>query len=126
MPILKRCILIVDDEEDLQEIVQSHLEELGYRIIKAGDGMEGLEVLRRLNPKPALVILDIKMPRMTGLELLRVMRSSNDLVNIPVLILSAQGRSENIFEAERLRTEDFLIKPFTRDELLKSVRKALV
>jgi CheY-like chemotaxis protein len=122
---VKKTVLIVDDEEDLREIVQSHLEDEGYTVLKATDGLEGLEMVKRLNPKPGLIILDIAMPRMTGLEMLQQLRGSTEHRTIPVLILSAQGRSENLFEAERLRAEDFLIKPFTREDLLSAVRRAL-
>ena len=119
----KKTVLVVDDEADLIEIVQSHLEDGGYHVVAAADGYEGLDVAKRV--KPALIILDIAMPRMTGLEMLQLLRSTPGLSTTPVLMLTAQGRSENIFEAERLQAVDFLIKPFTQEELLHAVRAAL-
>ena len=119
----KKTVLVVDDEEDLIEIVQSHLEDGGFQVVTAADGAEGLEVARRV--KPDLIVLDIAMPRMTGLEMLELLRSTPGLSTIAVLMLTAQGRTENIFEAERLQAVDFLIKPFTHEELLKAVRRTL-
>ena len=120
---MKKTVLVVDDEKDLVEIVESHLDEAGYRIVTAEDGVEGLEVTKR--EKPGLIILDIKMPRMNGLEMLELLRRMPEFENTPVLMLTAQGRSRNIFDAEGLRAVDFIIKPFTRDELIFAVKKVL-
>ena len=116
-------ILVVDDESDLVEITQSHLEEAGYQVLTASDGQEGLEVARRT--KPDMIILDIAMPGMNGLEMLRILRATPGLATIPVLMLTAKGHSENIFESERLFAVDFLIKPYTYEALLYAVRKVL-
>ena len=121
--LMKKTILVVDDEKDLVEIVESHLDEAGYRIVTAEDGIEGLEVAHR--EKPNLIILDIKMPRMNGLEMLEALRRTPGLETIPVLMLTAQGRSTNIFEADALRAVDFIIKPFTQADLFSAVRKVL-
>ncbi len=118
-----KTILIVDDEPDIVEIAQSHLESAGYRVVSAFNGLEGLEAARA--SKPNLILLDIAMPGMGGLEMLAALRSTPGLATIPVLMLSAQGQSRNIFEADHLRAVDFIIKPFTCDELISAVRKAV-
>ena len=115
--------MVVDDEEDLIEIVQTHLQEAGYRVISASSGRDGLAAAQRF--KPDLIILDIAMPGMDGLEMLERLRGTPGLATTPVLMLTARGRTENIFESERLRVVDFLIKPFTYDELVNAVRKAV-
>ncbi len=114
-------MLIIDDEPDLVEIVKSHVEDAGYLVQAARDGKEGLKIARAINPD--LIILDIGMPGMTGLEMLERLRQTPGLQSTPVLMLSAQGQSTNIFEADRLRAADFLIKPFTREELILAVQQ---
>ena len=118
-----KVILIVDDEPDLIEIAQTHLESAGYGIITASNGKEGLEAAKRF--KPDLILLDITMPEMDGLQMLEILRGTEGLKSMKVLMLTAKGQSSNIFEAEHLRVLDFLIKPFSCDELLEAVRKAV-
>ena len=116
-----RKILVVDDEEDLLEIVKSHLEELRIPVLTALGGQQGLEAALKL--KPTLIILDIAMPDLGGFEMLEILRGKPEFFATPVVMLTAQGQSTNIFEAERLRAVDFVIKPFTRQELLDTVKK---
>ncbi len=116
---MRKTVLVVDDEEDLLEIVRSHLEDSHYFVVTARDGEEGLRAAAE--HKPNLIILDIAMPNMGGFEMLEMLRGIKGLAATPVLMLTAQGQSGNIFEAKRLRVAEFLIKPFTRDELIKLV-----
>lgn len=116
-----RKILVVDDEEDLLEIVKSHLEETHIPVLTALGGKQGLETA--MKARPSLIILDISMPDMGGFEMLEILRRSPEFASTSVIMLTAQGQSANIFEAERLKAVDFVIKPFTRDELLETVRK---
>lgn len=120
---MKKKILVVDDEADLLEIVKSHLEGADYEIITALGGREGLLAAKRLNPD--LIILDIAMPDMTGFEVLEILRGLPEFFKKPVIMLTAQGQTANIFEAERLRVADFVIKPFTSEELLTAVHKSI-
>ncbi len=120
---MTKTILIVDDEPDLIEIAQTYLEEAGYKILSATDGLKGLKMAKEL--KPDLILLDIVMPGMDGLEMLQVLRGTPGLSTTPVIMLTAKGRTDNIFESERLHAVDFLIKPFVVEELLETVRKAL-
>ena len=121
---MTKTILVVDDEQDLVEIVTSHLSDRGYRIVTAADGVEGFETAKR--EKPHLIILDIMMPRMSGLEMLDLLRGNSELASTPVLMLSAQGLTRNILQAEQLRAVEFVIKPFTRDVLVKAVDRAMI
>ncbi len=120
---LPKTVLIIDDEPDLVEISKTHLEEAGYCVITASNGIEGLELAKK--SKPDLILLDIVMPGMDGLEMLETLRGTPGLSAIKVLMLTAKGRTENIFEADRLRAVDFLIKPFTYQDLIGAVRKAI-
>lgn len=119
----QKMILIIDDEPDLVEIAKSHLEEAGYLVAAASNGIEGLEKAKSV--KPDLILLDIAMPEMDGLEMLETLRGTPGLSGIKVLMLTAKGRTENIFEADRLRAVDFLIKPFSHQDLISAVRKAI-
>ncbi len=120
---MKKTVLVVDDHEDLVEIVTQYLEEEGYFVVSAENGREGLAKIKE--HKPHVVILDIAMPEMTGLEMLEQVRNTPELAKTSVVMLSTQGQTKNIFEAERFRVKDFLIKPFTREELIAAVHKAL-
>ena len=120
---LRKTILIVDDEEDLLEILRTHLEDEGYHVMVACNGIEGLEIAK--HEKPDLILLDIAMPRMGGLQMLETLKGLKGFAATPVVMLTAQGQTSNILEADRLRAADFLIKPFTHKELLQTVRKIL-
>ena len=120
---MKKTVLVVDDDEDLIEIIQTHLEEKGFAVIGALGGREGLA--RAIEEKPDLIILDIAMPEMDGFEMLEELRRMPPLEKTPVMMLTAQGKSQNIFEATRLHAVDFLIKPFTREELIRAVDKVI-
>ncbi len=116
-----RTVLVVDDEPDLLEIVKMHLEEAGYTVLTAVGGRPGLQAAK--SAKPDLIILDIAMPDLSGFEVLEALRGLPDFFKKPVIMLTAQGQTTNIFEAERLRVADFMIKPFTREDLVAAVRK---
>ncbi len=116
-------VLVVDDEEDICEMVEDYLVPEGYRVMKARDGREGLASVKRI--KPDMVLLDITMPRMNGFEMLERLRGSHGISATPVVMLTAQGQSDNIMEAERLHAADYMIKPFTGDELLRVVRRTI-
>jgi CheY-like chemotaxis protein len=120
---MKKTILVVDDEPDLLEIVHSHLQESGHEVLTAPSGRAALEMVKKI--KPSLIILDIAMPGMDGFEMLEILRGTRELGTIPVIMLTAQGQSKNIFEAERLRAVDFVTKPFTRQQLLEAVQRVL-
>lgn len=120
---MQKTVLVVDDEPDLVEIVRSHVEEAGYSCISASNGVEGLAKAKA--SKPDLIVLDIAMPGMSGLQMLEYLRTTEGLTTTPVLILSAQGQTKNIFEADRLRVIDFLIKPFTREELVLAIQRSI-
>lgn len=119
----QKTILIIDDEPDLVEISQTHLEEAGYRVVTAANGIEGLAMAKK--EKPDLILLDIVMPGMDGLEMLETLRGTPGLAATKVLMLTAKGRTDNIFEADRLRAVDYLIKPFSFEELVIAVKKAI-
>ncbi|MBN1936817.1 MAG: response regulator [Anaerolineae bacterium] len=114
-------ILIVEDDAEIGRIIKQILTDARYEVLHALDGQTGLEMA--LQEDPNLILLDLNLPRMSGMELLQTLRDQNSLV--PVILVSAQ-RSEHIaIQALRLGVRDYLQKPFTVQELQKAVKRAL-
>lgn len=113
-------ILIVDDEHANQFLLDGLLTANGYRTICANNGLECLELLKEYRPE--LILLDIMMPRMTGIEVLKKMTLSEELKKIPVLVISAKTGSSDIKEALELGAIDYIRKPFDEIELLARVK----
>lgn len=88
-------ILIVEDNEDLRELYCTVLRDRGYEVIEAGDGRAALEILTGAGPQPALVLLDLMLPILSGAELLRALEASQRLDTLPVVAISAGGSSED-------------------------------
>jgi len=113
-------ILLVDDDNSLREVVQFILTDAGHEVLPAADGPAGLELLAR---EPDLVITDIRMPGMDGMEVLRRVRETRAAP--PVIMLTAHGTVEQAVEAMQLGAFTYLLKPFAREELKLTVEKAL-
>ncbi|MCK5672060.1 MAG: sigma-54-dependent Fis family transcriptional regulator, partial [Spirochaetales bacterium] len=118
---MKFNILIVDDEKNIREGLGRSLEMDGYNILLAGDGKEGLSLIN--NKEIDLVISDLKMPEMSGEELLRNISASNP--TIPVIILTGHGTIESAVDAMRDGAFDFLTKPVNLDRMSLLVKRAL-
>ena len=113
-------ILLIDDDNSLREVVQFILTDAGHEVLAAADGVEGLALLAR---EPDLVITDIRMPGMDGMEVLRRVRETSAAP--PVIMLTAHGTVEQAVEAMQLGAFTYLLKPFAREELKLTVEKAL-
>lgn len=114
-------ILVIDDDKSLREVVRFILVEGGHEVLTAADGAEGLE---RLAEEPDLILSDIRMPKLDGMELLRRLRETAGPIP-PVIMLTAHGTVEQAVAAMKLGAFTYLLKPFPRDELLFSVEQAL-
>jgi len=113
----KNLILIIDDEADLREMLQFKFEAEGYRVVTAHDGLDGLEKLKGI--KPDLIILDMNMPRMGGIEFYKNICDSGFKPQYPVLVLTARANLESMFRDFAI--DGFMIKPFDVDQLAKEV-----
>ena len=113
-------ILVVDDEAQLTRVLRTGLKSRGYDVRTAPDGMTALETFNEWQPD--LVITDLAMPRMDGLELCRQLR---EVSQIPIIVLSAKGEEKTKIDALDLGADDFITKPFGIDELFARVRAAL-
>ena len=115
----KDRILIVDDEPDIALILKLQLEDAGYRTVRAQDGVEALEIIRR--EAFALILLDIKMPRMDGLEVLSRIRGAET----PVVMMTAHGSEDIAVDAMKKGALDYISKPFSTDDMLQKVARAI-
>ncbi len=112
-------ILIVEDEADIQALVHRVLTANGFEVFKASSGEEGL--IKATTLKPDLIILDLMMPGLSGLEVCRLIKGRQDTKEIPVLILSALNRSVDREYARDAGAERYMSKPFQIDELLVTI-----
>jgi two-component system KDP operon response regulator KdpE len=113
-------VLVVDDEPPIRKLLRMGLSTQGYEILEAPNGKISLELLAQ---NPDLVILDLGLPDMQGLELLRMMRARNEAV--PIVVLSSRGDEVGKVQALDLGADDYITKPFGVDELLARMRAAL-
>ncbi len=111
-----KLVLVAEDEPDTARLVQHHLERRGWRVIVAEDGSTALDdVVEQL---PDLVILDVMMPRMDGLEVCRLLKSSPHTRHIPIIMLTALATMENKREGYKCGADEYITKPFSLRELM--------
>jgi two-component system KDP operon response regulator KdpE len=113
-------VLVIDDEPPIRKLLRMGLSTQGYDIIEASNGKIALE---KLAEGPALVILDLGLPDIQGLDLLRMIRGRNE--SVPIVVLSSRGDEAGKVQALDLGADDYLTKPFGMDELLARMRAAL-
>ena len=116
-------ILVVDDEPGIVEIVRVNLEREGYDICEALDGQEGWDQVR--SEKPDLVILDVMMPRMNGLELLERIEADPHICGVPVILLTVRARDMDVIQGLEKGAVEYLTKPFDPLNLVRVVRRIL-
>ncbi len=118
----KMKILVVDDFSTMRRILKNILKQLGYEnILEADDGSSALNVLN--NEKIDLIISDWNMPQVSGIELLKTVRTTENLKDIPFLMVTAEGQKENILEAVKNRVSNYIVKPFTPQSLMEKLQK---
>jgi two-component system KDP operon response regulator KdpE len=116
----RRTVLIIDDDQTLRELIRIQLEHEDYTVIKAENGQEGIDAVRE--QRPDMVILDLAMPGMDGLEVCTEIRKFSVL---PVLMLTARSKNQDVVTGLDRGADDYLIKPFNMDELLARIRALL-
>lgn len=115
-------ILIVDDFSTMRRIVRNILRQLGMNnVVEADDGTTAWDTLNR--EKIDFIVSDWNMPKMTGIELLRKVRSSEEFADIPFLMVTAEAQQENIIEAVQAKVSNYIVKPFTADTLKQKIDK---
>ena len=113
-------ILVIDDEREIVKLVRAYLEQAGFRVVTASDGQEGLFVFR--HEKPDLVVLDLSLPRMDGLDVCRTIRRESDT---PVIMLTARVEEQDRLIGLELGADDYIVKPFSPREVVARVRTVL-
>jgi two-component system, OmpR family, alkaline phosphatase synthesis response regulator PhoP len=122
--VTKAKILVADDEPDVLFMTSFSLRSLGgYQVLEAHDGAEAVEIA--LRERPDLIVMDIKMPRMTGYEACRRIRAEPDLHHTPVILLSAKGQKTEMEEGWDSGASEYMLKPYAPATLIGRVRELL-
>ncbi|HUV26202.1 MAG: response regulator [Anaerolineales bacterium] len=116
-------ILIAEDERDILELITFTLQYGGYEVIPTSNGLEAWEVIRR--ELPHLVLLDVRMPGMSGYEVCKKVKTNPQTKHIPVVFLSAKGQESEINTGYETGAIDYILKPFAPDQLLKRLKELL-
>ena len=116
-------ILVIEDDPDIRELLEYNLEREGYRILTAKSGEKGLE--QATNKLPALIMLDLMLPGIDGLEVCRRLKRSDDTTGIPLIMLTAKGEESDVVLGFELGADDYITKPFSPRELVARVRAVL-
>jgi len=117
---MTEMILVVDDEEWVVKLVRGYLQRAGYRVASAGDGEQALRRFQEV--QPALVVLDLMLPKLDGLEVARRLRASSQ---VPIIMLTAKVSESDRVAGLELGADDYLVKPFSPRELVSRVRAVL-
>lgn len=119
----KKHILIVDDEQDIRNLLKFNLDNENYKTILVEDGETAISEARKSNPD--LIILDLMLPGIQGLDVCRILKNSDDTSNIPILMLTAKGEEIDIVKGLELGADDYVVKPFSVKVLLARVNNIL-
>ena len=116
-------ILVAEDERDIRDLIVFTLQISGFNVIQAPNGEEAVKKASEV--KPDLILLDVRMPKMTGYEACEMLKKQEDTKDIPIVFLSAKGQETEISTGLELGAEDYFLKPFTPDDLIQQVNKIL-
>lgn len=120
--------LVVDDFSGMRAVIGNLLKDLGYaKVTEAGDGRDAMARLHHNDAVPPInfIITDLNMPEMDGLELLKTVRATREMRNMPVLIVTAEGKRENILSVAQAGADGYIVKPFTSATLKDKIEKIL-
>jgi two-component system chemotaxis response regulator CheY len=118
-------ILSVDDSAIIRKIIRSGVEVLDYQLVEAADGLEALSILESSSKEIVLILLDWNMPGMDGLAFLKKIKSTESLKHIPIMMVTTESEKENIIRAIQAGAINYLVKPFTIEELMKKVLECM-
>lgn len=115
------CILIAEDETDIRNLINITLTFGGHQVIETANGEQALQAA--INQKPDLILLDVRMPRLSGYETCERIKSNDRIKYIPVVFLSAKGQESEIKTGIEKGAQEYILKPFSPEELLKRVNE---
>ncbi|MDP3921046.1 MAG: response regulator [Candidatus Omnitrophota bacterium] len=116
-------ILVADDQQEIRDVVIEVLKESGYEAVGAINGKDAVDKARAI--KPHLILMDVTMPEMDGLEALQAIKSDETLKHIPVIMMTGAQKPEDVSRAMELMAERYIPKPFEIDQLLADVERTL-
>ncbi|MBN2809175.1 MAG: response regulator [Deltaproteobacteria bacterium] len=119
----KEQIAVVEDEADIREVMVYNLERDGYRVFSARNGKQGLELIQA--KKPDLVLLDLMLPGLDGLQICKLLKADELTCSIPIIMVSARGEESDIVSGLELGADDYITKPFSTREMLARVNAVL-
>ncbi len=120
---VKKKILLVDDEPEIQLIISSRLSAAGFEVIIAKDGQEGLNMAR--SESPDAILLDLMIPKIDGFKVCRMLKFDKAFENIPVIIFSARGSDADKKLAEQVGASAYIVKPFNLDLFTQTIQRLL-
>jgi twitching motility two-component system response regulator PilH len=118
------CILIVEDSPTEQRLMQKMLEDRGYRVLLASDGVEAVALAQR--EKPALVLLDVILPGANGFQICRQLKSAPETRGIRIVLVTSKNQDADKFWGMKQGADEYLTKPFVAEELIASVKRQMV
>lgn len=119
----RQTILVVDDEEDLLDLIEYNLKKEGFDVLKAEDGEAGIKMARKHSPD--LILLDIMMPKMDGLEAVEIIKDDDELKRIPIIFLTARGDEKTEVEGLNKGGDDYITKPISTTKLISRIKAVL-
>jgi len=119
----KERLLLIEDDKDIQELLRYNLSKEGYQIVQAFTGEEGLKAAR--GKSPDLIILDLMLPGMDGLEVCKLLKKEPKTEGIPVVMLTAKGEESDVVAGLEIGAEDYVLKPFSPKVLIARIRTVL-
>ena len=120
----KPLILVADDEEDIKSVLEMFLDVAGYDVVSAYDGLDAIEKIKE--SKPDLVLMDIMMPLIDGIEVVRQMKADDSIKHIPVVMLTAASKSDMVDKAMKAGAHDYIQKPFEPEQVQSLIEKILM
>ncbi len=119
----QRSILIIEDEADIRNLLQYNLEKDGFRTVPVASGEDGLQLVR--NESPDIILLDLMLPGIDGLEMCRILKADRKTSNIPIVMLTAKGEESDIVAGLELGADDYITKPFSPKVVIARIRAVM-
>lgn len=118
-------ILIAEDERDIRDLITFTLRFAGHEVIATTNGEEAYQSAISMDPKPDLILMDVRMPRMSGYEACQQLKANESTRQVPVVFLSAKGQESEVRSGYEAGAEEYILKPFSPDQLVERIREIL-
>ena len=122
--VMAQTILVAEDQQTIRSLIEYKLRNSGYTVVSVADGAAALK--KAVELKPDLVLLDVMMPLMTGFEVLAALKQNEETKRIPVLLVTAQSKEDEVLKGLELGADDYVTKPFSPNELAARVKTVLL